>query len=375
MAGQITQRKPGVWKLVVNLGRDTQGIRRRRAFTVHGTRRDAERRLREILTDLDRGVAPPEHITLAEWLDRWMREVIVPQRSVATAERYEGIIRKYIGPALGHHELARLSPLRIKRFQDEMLDDGLSPSSVGLMHIIISGAYRYAMMLEVVQRNPASAVPGPPRVRGAIDVPEVEYVQAMLDLAEREKHLLFPMIHAIAYTGMRRGEAIALTWDDVDLDNGYLEITRSAGWRRAGLVISSPKTAAGARMVDLDPRTIEVLLDHRKWQAAYIADHAGYYDNRGILFADEKGGYIKPNRVSRTIGDLGRKVGHPRMTTHSLRHFHVTMLLQSGFHEAIVAQRAGHANSSITRTVYAHALPGWQREAAEAFGKAMERGA
>ena len=82
MKGGIRQRSPGTWELTLNLGRDAQGIRRRRSLTVRGTKAQAQKRLREILADYDRGIAPPERITLQDWLQRWL-----PNRSSRTGAR------------------------------------------------------------------------------------------------------------------------------------------------------------------------------------------------------------------------------------------------------------------------------------------------
>ena len=111
MKGGIRQRSPGTWELNIYLGRDDQGKPRRKWVTVRGTKAQAQRRLREILVELDRGITPPERILLKDWLDRWMADHIIPNRSQATRERYEGIIRRTLKPKLGELELAKLTPL------------------------------------------------------------------------------------------------------------------------------------------------------------------------------------------------------------------------------------------------------------------------
>ena len=128
MEGTMRERRPGVWEITLNLGRDAKGIRRRKTLTFRGSKTQAARKMRELVAEFDRGILPPAKIRLDEWLDRWMAEHIIPNRSVATAERYEGIIRQHIAPALGHRELSRLMPLQIQQWENGLLQGGIPPS-------------------------------------------------------------------------------------------------------------------------------------------------------------------------------------------------------------------------------------------------------
>ena len=89
MKGTVRQRSPGSWELQIFLGRDSNGKRLRKTETVRGKKADAERRLRELLTNLDHGIAPPKRAyKLEEWLHQWMMDVIVPRRRQKTVDRY-----------------------------------------------------------------------------------------------------------------------------------------------------------------------------------------------------------------------------------------------------------------------------------------------
>jgi integrase len=107
MKGSIRQRNPGSWELQVFLGRGSNGKRLRKTETVHGKKSEAQRRLREILGDLDHGIAHPQKsYKLREWLELWMSEVIIPNRRQKIVDRYEGIIRLHIVPHLGNVEFS-----------------------------------------------------------------------------------------------------------------------------------------------------------------------------------------------------------------------------------------------------------------------------
>ena len=122
----------------------------------------------------------------------------------------------------------------------------MSPKSVSLVHTVLSGAMKHALRMELIYRNPVSLVSPPPLKRREIIPPNISVVRDALALAREEGHYLFPCIHLIAYTGLRRGEALGLTWDNVDLDQGRITIEGSlVRSRERGLIIEPPRRTAG----------------------------------------------------------------------------------------------------------------------------------
>ena len=373
MKGSLRQRSPGSWELTIDTGRDALGRRQRKFVTVRGTKAQAQRRLRELLSNIDRGIPPiPDKTLLRDWLDRWMAEVIAPNRRQGTKERYRDIIDRYINPYIGHIPLANVGPAQIQALETE-LSRRLSPKGVGQAHNVLSGAMKHALRQELVQRNSVSLVSPPAVRRQEVPPPDIQAVRAALDLARWEDHDLFPAMYLIAYTGLRRGEALGLLWEHVDLDRGFVTVEGSlVRSRERGLILEPPKTNAGRRMVDLDSSTVEVLAEHRRAQAETRAMMREAYDHRGRVFADAIGGWVHPQRLYTTVKSYGRRVGHGSMSVRSLRHFHASLMLQNRENIVVVSKRLGHANVSITSDIYAHALPGWQKQAAEAFAKVMD---
>ena len=90
-----------------------------------------------------------------------------------------------------------------------------------------------------------------------------------------------------------------------------------------------------------------------------------------LVFCDGLGGWLNPMKVTRAVQTLGRRIGQPNLTIRSLRHFHASVALQRGTNIVVVSKRLGHANVSITSNIYAHSLPGWQKQAAVDFEEAM----
>ena len=374
MKGSLRQRSPGSWELTIDTGRDALGKRQRKFVTVQGTKAQAQRRLRELLSMLDKGMGlPAEKILLRDWLDRWLQEVIAPNRRQRTKERYQGIISRHIKPTIGHIRLNKLAPSHVQALESQLSAQGMAAEGVGLVHRVLSGAMKHALRMEMVYRNPVSAVSPPRIIRQEPAPPDISAVRAALDLARAEEHYLYSCIHLIAYTGMRRGEAMGLLWNDIDLDQGRIIIERSLSRTlERGLYVEPPKTHSGRRVVDLDAGTIGVLAKHLEQQQTVKDLMCEAYEDHGRVFAGASGEWINPDQLSKAVKSLGERVGHPSMTVRSLRHFHASVSLQSGQSVVIVSKRLGHASVSTTADIYAHSLPGWQKQAAEAFARAMK---
>ena len=375
MNGSIRKRGEKSWELTIDVGRDATGKRLRKFINVKGTKKLAQEKLRELLTSLDKGIpVSPGKITLGEWLEKWLAEYVTPNCRPKTRERYEGVIRRHIVPALGHIELTKLTPRDVQAFESKLSSQGMKPAGVEVVHNTLSGALKYAMRMEVVWRNVAQAVTPPKVVRKEVEPPEIAIVGRILGTARRQEHPLFPCLWLIAYTGVRRGEALGLRWQDVSLEAGTISIVQTLGRSLEGLIFQPPKTSAGRRVVDLDDETIAVLRAHQGQQLLYKTQLEGAYEDQGLVFANPLGRPLNPMAVTRAFQSLAKKAGLEGANVHQLRHFHATVTLQSGQSIVTVSKRLGHASTSITADIYAHSMPGWQKEAANAFAKAMRQG-
>ena len=139
----------------------------------------------------------------------------------------------------------------------------------------------------------------------------------------------------------------------------------------SGLSMEPPKTSSGRRVVDVDSRTVDVLKGHRKKQDE-IALCLGMPLSKMVFPRDGVEGWCHPNTLSHALSSLAKKAGCQKITFRSLRHSHATVALQTGQNIVAVSKRLGHKNVSTTLNIYVHALPGWQRETAEAFARAMD---
>lgn len=376
MNGSIRSRGKGTWELTIDQGRDASGKRRRKFVAVKGTKTQAQQKLRELLSLTDKGIpVATQKITFGQWLAKWMAGYVTPKLRQKTIERYQGLIDKHIAPYVGQVELTKLTPSDIDTLEAKLLANGMAPKGVEMVHNVISGAYKYAVRMEAAWRNPAKSVTPPKIIRKEVEPPEIAKVREILRLAEEEGHPLFPCFHLIAYTGLRRGEAIGLRHQDLNLEAGTISIVQTISRSlHKGIIVEPTKTNAGRRMIDIDDETIGVLRAHLGKQLLRRMELEGAYVDNGLVFPGPLGEPLNPMAVTRGYQSFAKRKGVIGAKVHDLRHFHASVMLQNGQSLLLVSKRLGHASISTTGDVYGHLLPGWQKDAANAFAEAMKEG-
>jgi integrase len=355
------------------------------------TQADATKALREALVAADRGeVIDPSKQLLKDYLEQWLDGLRLRPSTVAS---YRKNVRLHLIPALGGVRLAALRTERIDKLYRELersgrvdhrAGEGLSPRTVRYVHTILSAALSAAVRNHRLARNPA-ATATPPSPKEA-EPPEMHpwdaaQLGAFLDWsAESSQHHAAWML--LAMTGMRRGEALALRWRDIALDAGTVSVRRSAGIVRVkgeGAAVSEGKTKTGkARVIDLDAATVAVLRSQRRARGMV---HLNHVRDDALVFGDHEGHHLHPERFTRTfraeVERCRKAIGPeklPVIRLHDLRHTHATLLLAKGVPVKVVSERLGHTNATITLQVYAHVMPGNQRDAAELFASLVKGG-
>jgi integrase len=169
----------------------------------------------------------------------------------------------------------------------------------------------------------------------------------------------------IAATGLRRGEALALHWSDVDLHAGMLVVRGTLGRVDGTLVITAPKTDRSRRNVPIAPPLVAMLRAHRATQEAERLAAANQWQDHGLVFASEFGTPVDPRNTLRTIQIAAHKAGMSDIGVHTLRHSAAVAWLESGVHIKAVADLLGHSSIAITGDIYGHTSDGTARAAVE----------
>ncbi len=254
--------------------------------------------------------------------------------------------------------------------ESRLLESGLSPSTVHHIHTALAKALKDAMRQGLIHRNVCQAVQPPSPGRYEVEVPDAQAIRDILALAASTPYAT--VLHFMAYTGVRRGEAVALKWGNIDLDRAIASITEAAQrFKGKGIVFKPTKSSAGRRGISLDPSTVDILRAHRGNQLLLAADLGGELDDMGLVFPSPFGGPVDPSVITRNFKKLARKAGYPGLRLHDLRHGHAAGLMKVGAYPNVVQERLGHASAAFTLQVYGHVSAGMQEQAAADFANLM----
>jgi len=375
MKGHIRRRSKSSWEIAIDIGRDPATGRRRQHFeTVKGIKKDAERRLAELLVSIEQGsYIKPKRLSLGEYLRQWLDNYVQLNCSARTKASYEMIIRCHIIPELGMIPLSQLEPRHLQacygRLKAQGRADGkgqLSPRTVRYCHSLIAEALGHAQRMGLVSRNVAQATQAPRASRKVMPSLTPADVPRFLEAAKETPY--FTLFYTLLYTGMRRGEALALRWRNVDLAMASLAVVETAYRLHGTTVTKEPKTSHSRRQIALSPSLALLLHQHRAQQETQRALLRGQLTEDDFVFAHlPDGGVLDPSTVSHAFAKTIRRAGLPPIPLHSLRHTHATLMLQAGVHPKVVSERLGHSSIRITLDTYSHVLPGLQEAAAQRF--------
>jgi integrase len=373
----------GSWFYAIDAGVTAEGKRRLVRRGGYRTQDDAERAMREVATAVDTGrYSDDDGATVGEWLAKWLelkeREGIRP----TTLRAYRHHVRDYLVPHLGRIRLRDLRAGHVDHLISVVNDGTRSAATVHRIHATLSSALQTAARKDLVAFNVARKASLPKTERPKVQPWEPAELGQFLDSVG--SHRLGAMFELIAGTGLRRGEAIGLRWDDVNLVRRTLtvrqQVVQESGRRKEkapadcpyceaghiGVSFGPVKTAAGEnRVVELDDHTVGALMAHKLRQDAERAPWGEAYVDHGLVFAREDGNPLRPDEVTRLFGALADKAGVRRVRLHDLRHGHASLMLAAGVELPVVSKRLGHSSIGITADTYSHMLEGVGREASE----------
>ena len=268
-----------------------------------------------------------------------------------TQASYESHYKRAV-ERLGEYLLEKITARDIDIHLKALKNQGLAASTTNKQLVVYRSIFGWAIVHEKygkqIQINPAVAVKLPkgmpkPKKREA---PEDDVVRKIQDNASTAYFGLFPMF--LLCTGMRRGEALATRWCDIDFVAGTISISRSVSLRGARGVITDPKTESGIRTVPILPPLLPLLVPP---QGAKLTDLVFHGEDPALPMP--KSAYDRKwHHYCKDMGFLGRK-GHT-LTAHMLRHGFATMLYEAGIDEKEAAQLMGHADEEMLRLVYTH---------------------
>jgi integrase len=369
--GSIWRRADGRWEGRLSLGVDGAG-RRRRHVEYGRTQYEVRDKLQRAKHRISEGQPPADSASsVADYLRWWVTHVVPGTVRETTAYQYRRLIEHTIIPAIGHHRLGKLTPAHVHAMLRDIEQKGRGPSSRRVARVVLRRALALAQEWGYVQRNVAALVKAPPTTTKTDDALDVDGLKRIIAAAEGDPLEALWIIAATA--GLRKGEALALTWDAIDLRARQLTVRGSL--RRVpgkGLIVIPPKTERGVRVVALPPLCVAALRQRKQTQRLERVAAGPRWNNTEYVFTTENGTPIDPRNLTRLWHKVTDKAGLGPIRLHALRHSAATIALAQGVPLEVISRQLGHAGYAITADVYAHVGREAQREAADAMQAALE---
>ncbi len=425
------QKRGNSYKVMVSNGFDINGnrIRETTTFTPDPsmTEKQQQKALEKFVFDFEEKVKngkflKGEKITLKDFTDTWFKEYADQQLEKTTIAAYAEQLNQKILPALGHLKLSKIQPMHLQSFYNNLLEDGIrkdgkkggySPSTIKKCHAILSSILTTAVHWQVIESNPCDRV-SPPRQKNIInDVKHfnLEQAEIFLQAIELQYSTTYKAhdriddtgkkYHVEAYTesrsiptqlkvffnlalfgGLRRGELIALTWDDINFDNNVISITKATGYTGKETITKAPKNKSSVREVKIPGPVIDMLKKCRKEQQELRLSLGDQWQGDNYIFIQWNGKQMNLstpyhafkdiiNKYNSTVVDAADQL--PDIPLHGLRHTSATLLISENVDVRTVSARLGHAQTSATMNIYAHSLKKLDEKAADTLDNLIKR--
>lgn len=308
-----------------------------------------------------------------QWLDEWYAHYVAPTVKTKTRERYASVINNHLKADLGVYDVAELTPLVLQRYVTKLSESGnlstgggLSPNSVNMIISLLSGSLGTARTVGEAELQTVVKLKRPRAKEKAVTCFTAEEQRRI----EREvlggragsKRKLVGILICL-YTGLRIGELLALTWQDVDLKVGAIEVSKTCfdlGGSGKHRLVCEPKTPSSRRVVPIPKQLLPILKAHKKASKS------------ALVIETNKGEPVPVRSYQRSFEILQRNLGIERRGFHALRHTFATRAIECGMDVKTLSELLGHKNAAVTLNRYAHSLIDHKKEMMDRLGKIFQ---
>lgn len=401
----------GAYLITVSLGYDENGKKRIATTTYHPkatTPKALEREVRIFADNYEERIKSGRFIqggkvTFSDYIKTWDRDWASQNLTERAREGYMTHLNKHVIPKIGDMILEKIYPSNIQNIITEMIENGYSPKTIKTMFVACHSVIKHAYQMDVIKEDPClrCRLPKIPKDRD-IHCFNIEQAKTFLEYVRkgypvtmrshssvnnstgktfnvseytqtRHVPLQFQALYYLAvYGGFRRGELLALTWEDVDFKNRTVEINKAVTrLNNKGQLLKDPKTEASYRIIKLPQICFDILKEWKndeiqlsyqlgtKWEGYRGKD----FDKNFIFIQSDSGKMMSLSapydRFKEIISHVKNPDGSlyfPQITFHELRHTSATLMIASGVDVSTVSHRLGHSRTSVTLDIYTHAL-------------------
>ena len=364
------QRKDGRWQVHIRYT-DDNGIGKR--TTVYGrTAQDARNKADDVRDRLRADLpAKDSKVTVSAFTADWIDSTLAASdRKATTKSMYAAVAKKHIiGAHIGQTTLDRLKPSHVEAWKVELQRRHLSESTIRSAYTILRAILDTAVRDEALAKNPAAAVTRPKVTKKEAAHLTPTQVRSLLEKAGSSRYAA--VFELLVNTGLRRGEALALTWSDVDFDKKLIRIRGTLARVGGELTVTEPKTEKSRRVIRMSPSSERVLKAVRLRQKEDRLKAGTAWIQTNFIFTTDTGEACDPRNALRALKSAAVKAGLPGIGLHTLRHSAATVMIENGVPLKVVSEILGHFSVSITGDIYGHVSPDVSAQAIDGLGTAL----
>ena len=371
--GNLRKRSDGRWEGRYTAGYDPDTGKRIIKNVLGRTQAETKEKLKAAVEQAQQvDVTRTDEYTVATWLRAWYDLYAQPNIRQATADRYRLMIETYTIPRIGKIKLKKLTSRDLQKMYKNLMEHGrvntksghgnpgLSSTTVRSVHLMLHSAFERAVKERLIPRNPTDDCIAPKVQKVETKTLRPEHLKSYLEAADARGVL--PMFYLELVSGLRKGELVALLWDDLDLEAQTLTINKSAGRINGDVKVTQPKTANSVRTIFLPQKTIDLL----------IQEHSKHPTNPIMFPSPVTGKLYGPDCIGRLHKNLLKKAEiTENIPFHGLRHTFATLAIQQGVDAKTASTILGHYSAGFTLDTYTHVTNEMQREAAQRMGSFM----
>ncbi|MDB0438095.1 tyrosine-type recombinase/integrase [Clostridioides difficile] len=371
MKGGVRKRS-NKWYYYFDLG-IVEGKRKKVERVGGSTKKEAEKALREALNEYENSgiVFEESNISLSDYLDFWYKEYVLLNCKYNTQESYRINIEKHIKPKLGVYKVKALTPAILQNFINKKYKENYSQSTLQVLKAILHRSLKSAVYpYKHIRENPMQYV-SIPKTKSKTETKKVKTItleefNQTLNIFPQDSFQRIVLLIGF-YTGMRRGEIIALTWDDIDLDNKTITVKHTLIKKKNGMFeLSQPKTESSCRTIFTGDTLIRALKEHKLYQKKMKLKYGEFYFDSDWVCTKENGQQVTIHTMDTIVRQI-REALNNDFHFHCLRHTHATLLLENGANIKDIQNRLGHSQLSTTMDTYSHVTDKMKNETVDIF--------
>lgn len=358
---QYTKKGEKFWRVRVRIKNPFTGEWQEKKLSGFKTKKEAQKAHDKFLFNYEQGFEQTEE-TLRHWLNFWLNEVKKDSLRPNTFASYKNAIQAHILPYFKDILLKDVKPEMYQKFINHEADRGLSKRTIEIAHNVFYAAMKKAVMIYKIQRNPCENV----EIKGKVKRVNCHYIpidliDSFLEEAYKDNYNYGALYEFVIYTGLRKGEACALQWTDIDLQESTVTISKSIDFQIAAnhpeSMFGETKTYHSMRTIEIPERLLETIRKHQKRQFAYKELYGDQYKHEyNLIFCRDNGDFLPKstlfnafNRVKARVPGIGSD-----LRIHDLRHTHAVLLKELNADDKYIQERLGHKNIEITLDTYSH---------------------